>query len=391
MEYIFLTNSAPQNSTLGNQRTNFLIDFFSEIFARFIYFSIVRLNFQEFIDKNVIGKRNLPFFADIEFALAINMLIQNQDFKVLKLVKKLSRAQVVIADNCYVWPLVREAKRLNPALRIIYSSHNIEVQLKEKIAAQENSPVLQTTEYLEFLAQIEKEVLNTADLVFACSDDDSKLQLLSGARECIVIPNGGKLRKIPTPAKEDIHNYLGAEKYALFVASAHRPNIHGFLHGIGLDFGFMPDKTRLVLVGSSAKYIYDRINNSKYQKTFLNKGSRIDYASDKLLAQLYSSASVVILPIYEGGGTNIKTAEAFLNSQSILTTSYALRGYDQRLWTGKSFHIIETRSQFKKGIIANLETTSSKPVTDEVNAFSWEWIRIEYFDIVQKVFQKHGF
>ena len=34
MEYVFLTNSAPQNSTLGNQRTNFLIDFFSEIFAR---------------------------------------------------------------------------------------------------------------------------------------------------------------------------------------------------------------------------------------------------------------------------------------------------------------------------------------------------------------------
>ena len=40
-------------------------------------------------------------------------------------------------------------------------------------------------------------------------------------------------------------------------------------------------------------------------------------------------ADVVMLPIVEGGGTNIKTAEALYNRKPVVTTSFALRGYEQ--------------------------------------------------------------
>jgi glycosyltransferase involved in cell wall biosynthesis len=348
----------------------------------------LRINFYEYLKKEIISSRNLPFAGDIEFALTLEKLIQDSDSKALELAKKLSKAELIILDNCYPWPFVREAKRLNSELRIVYSSHNLEFKMKERISLIQNWPTIETSVYLEFLERIERELLNTAELVLACSDNDRELQILNGARECLVVPNGGKVRKPGSSTLRDIQRYLGCEKYALFVASGHPPNVDGFLNGIGLDFGFMPHETRLVLAGSSANYIAQRIEKSKYLETFLNRGSRIDYASDDLLAQLYRNASVVILPIYEGGGTNIKTAEAFLNSRFVLTTSFALRGFDKRLWEEKSFQVVETQSQFRKGIQSALELPAADFVTNLDSPFSWDWIRNEYFDEVRMLIDK---
>jgi hypothetical protein len=203
-----------------------------------------------------------------------------------------------------------------------------------------------------------------------------------------VIPNGGKIRKPNNAGKDSVLSFLGCEKFALFVASGHPPNVHGFLNGIGIDFGFMPHKSRLVLAGSSARYIFEKIEESKYLETFLNRGSRIDFASDELLAQLYSHASAVILPIYEGGGTNIKTAEAFLNSRFVLSTEFAMRGFDQRLSAEKSFRIIETQSQFKNGIKTALEAPLIDREEESSGAYSWDWIRKEYFDLVRSLIEK---
>jgi hypothetical protein len=51
--------------------------------------------------------------------------------------------------------------------------------------------------------------------------------------------------------------------------------------------------------------------------------------ADVDLASLVSLATVMLLPITLGGGSNLKTAEALLSGNAIVSTSYALRSFEE--------------------------------------------------------------
>jgi hypothetical protein len=275
-------------------------------------------------------------------------------------------------------------------MRIFHISHNAETEMKKKISTMELWPNSQSLEYIAYLHRLEREVLNSSEWTFACSEEDRDSHLEQGAQNCHVIPNAGKLRIPSKNAAKNVSNILGTEKYVLFVASGHPPNVHGFLHGIGIDFGFIPTGAKLLLVGSSVKYILPKILKSKFKETFLVRGASLEYASDTLLADLYSQAAAVVLPIYEGGGSNIKTAEAFLNAQNVLTTSFALRGYDERLWKEKKYTTVNSPEEFKKAMQGAITAYTDKIVPNECEVFTWEWVSNEHQATVEKLVLKLG-
>ena len=47
------------------------------------------------------------------------------------------------------------------------------------------------------------------------------------------------------------------------------------------------------------------------------------------MASLLSIADIIILPITEGGGTNLKTAEAIFSGKNIIASNFSFRGYDE--------------------------------------------------------------
>jgi hypothetical protein len=326
------------------------------------------------------GVYRLPFAGDIEFSKILINKIQRQEKAIMELIQSVSTFNMIIVDNCYVSPIVLEAKKINSSLKLVYISHNQEYKLKTKIARMEKWPTSKAYEYLSSVKEIENQILTESDLIFACSEEDLNGHKKMSSGTCIVVPNGGH-KRISNGKKADLLQFLGCKKFILYVASGHPPNVHGFLEGIGTDFGFMKPDTKLVIVGSSVKYILERIINSPFEETFLKYGGAIDYANDDLLADLYAHSNGVILPIYEGGGTNIKTAEAFLNAKNIITTKYALRGFNTEYWKDRSYSIVKTREDFKHEILnlfreSNFNTNSTLGIQDE--CYSWNWITNHY-------------
>jgi hypothetical protein len=279
---------------------------------------------------------------------------------------------------------------LNPRLQIVYISHNVESEIKYLIGNLEKWPRAASADYVSKVTQSEDKMIQIANTTFCCSEEDRMKLINRGSSKCFVIPNGGQLHPAKSMTAIELQKFLGCDKFVLFVASGHPPNFYGFLSGIGEDFGFLKDGQRLVVVGSAGKYLEAQILKSQFKETFLKRGSILHFAEEKLLGSLYANAHATILPIFEGGGTNIKTAEAFLNSNFVITTEFALRGFDTRLYAESAYQIVSDKRSFKEAILETLMTDQKPQRKINKNYYSWEWVTQAYQILIEQELRKLG-
>jgi polysaccharide biosynthesis protein PslH len=73
----------------------------------------------------------------------------------------------------------------------------------------------------------------------------------------------------------------------------------------------------------------------------------------KDLREVYLRHAVVLAPVFEGGGSNIKVAEALLMGRPVVTTSFGSRGFGD---FGDFIFSYNTAAEFLKGVIALVES-----------------------------------
>jgi hypothetical protein len=77
--------------------------------------------------------------------------------------------------------------------------------------------------------------------------------------------------------------------------------------------------------------------------------------SEDRLVGLLQVADIILLPITEGGGSNLKTAEAIVSEKRVVATEYAFRGFDELKKLSNIF--IATKPQeFREAIMRALQT-----------------------------------
>jgi glycosyltransferase involved in cell wall biosynthesis len=91
----------------------------------------------------------------------------------------------------------------------------------------------------------------------------------------------------------------------------------------------------------------------------------IGESSDSEIAGGIQSSTGIILPIWEGGGSNLKTAQALVSGKYILSTNYAFRGYEQFAST-ESLLLTDDEKSFVK------EMNSPRCSTKNVNRIGVE-------------------
>ena len=71
------------------------------------------------------------------------------------------------------------------------------------------------------------------------------------------------------------------------------------------------------------------------------------------------------MPIWEGGGSNLKTAQALVSGKYILSTNYAFRGYEEFAST-ESLLLTDDAKSFVK------EMNSRRCSTKNINRWVWK-------------------
>lgn len=245
--------------------------------------------------------------------------------KLSQLIKKMD---VVIVSHPWVYPYVKtEIKNLGRKPVLIYDSQNIEYKIKKKL--------LNDTIFGKILVnkvkKIEGKLIKNCDLIFACSDEDSKgFSDLYGVdkKKILVIPNGASVRDIPFPRieeKELMQKHFGFEKKptAIFLASGgYEPNDNAAEY-ICLKIAPLLNDITFVLVGSVCEIILNKYNNQLTQNIKL-----MGVVSKEDKKRLLHASDLALNPMTKGSGTNIKVFDYLAAGLPLVTTPVGARGID---------------------------------------------------------------
>jgi hypothetical protein len=229
--------------------------------------------------------------------------------------------------------------------RIIYSSQNIESNLKADILRDFSSATpVEIKQITREIKAIESLAASKADEVWAVTAGDAEELVQMGATNVIHVPNGTRSKVV-----SEVPDEQNGAQYVLFVASAHPPNLTGFIESIGVDLNFIPPDFYIMCIGSICDLVEQWLVDQGLREVLEDRIVLRNGVSQTELNSYISHAKAIILPITSGGGSNLKTAEALASCQAIIATKKAMRGFE--IWEQTpGVSVVEPGREFRHAI-----------------------------------------
>ncbi|MBV8444680.1 MAG: glycosyltransferase [Candidatus Dormibacteraeota bacterium] len=228
------------------------------------------------------------------------------------------------------------------------------------------------------IESLERDLAQRCDICIAVSDDDAQAHQAMGAGNVIVARNGASRRPSSAASERRWKARIaarGIRHTALFVGSAHPPNWVGFMSTVGTRLGFLAPDTCVLLAGGVADYMHEHFRGRTVdQVTMWRRLWPLGRVTDSDLAALLRVADVILLPITEGGGSNLKTAEAILSGRPVVATDYALRSFED-LMDLPNIHAARTPEEFRAAMLHAFSRPAGQRSAEQVRrseAVLWE-------------------
>lgn len=237
----------------------------------------------------------------------------------------------------------------------IYNSHNLEYDLLKQIYKGENSG-----KHLEYIYQLEKKLIEKADIVFATSNiEKNKFVELYGCEydKMCLAPNGINENTFLRRSTEI------DRKTAFFIGSGHPPNIESVNFIINSVAENCKDVTFIIAGACCNGIISDKPNVKLLGKI-----------TDEEKDRLFNSVDISINPMFTGAGTNLKTLEYLSMGIPMISTDTGVRGIE--LIDNEHF-ILAHKNNFSVKINSllnneNLKSRISEKAREYINRnFNW--------------------
>lgn len=301
------------------------------------------------------------------------------------------RKQIVAMAPDVIWLehpwLYQAAQKAAPVgVKIVYSSHNIEWRLKE--ATLPKNAVYRSL--IEAARDLEVQLVRNAFLTIACTQSDadyfdSVAHDVAGRRRSIVAGNGAEPFVC---SAEDVRNWQRyfEKPYVVFVGSGHPPNASGFWHMMQPGLTFLAPWQQIVVIGSVCDILLQHEPKVGYEEVSRSRLHLVGVRSKREMHAMISASNAVLLPIVEGEGSNLKTAEALESGRPIVATTQAFRGYEEALRAPR-ITIADTPQAFRKAVRLNLDSFSyqSPLIKSQVKRFHW----LEQLNALTKALHSH--
>jgi len=299
-----------------------------------------------------------PYLEDIICGQAIS-----SDQKVRKKFCKLLESfkpDIIQLEQCYAWLGLRELIETTPPLKeksFIYSSQNVEHAMKQDIYSNLLVPNQTSGHFVDLLLNAEKELAEISRLLIVTSDDDRRAFEKFGTHRIVITPNGIYKKVAKRAVVKYWKNRFKREhinKALVFVGSEHILNLQGFNDLVTDGIGFLPPDARIYVVGGVCDLLSEQVLRNTLQDIVLqNRISLLGKLSEDKLAGLICASDIILLPVTQGGGSNLKTAEAILSGKKIVSTSKALRSFERFAQLSR-IAVAEESQAFKSSILQQL-------------------------------------
>lgn len=200
----------------------------------------------------------------------------------------------------------------------IYNAYNCETLLYEQLHPGDNSEPIR-----ELVHADEQRMLEIADLVLYCNDDDLKIfkELAPNATfEAIYTPNG--MESIALPEK-NVRTLRKKPFHAVFMGSGHPPNVRAAEFVAHILAPALPD------------IVFDVIGSCLPAGNYSANVKGHGVIEDATKARILKNADIALNPMAAGSGSNVKVLEYFSYELPVLSTTFGMRGI--RAEAGKDY------------------------------------------------------
>ena len=241
------------------------------------------------------------------------------------------KPQIVVFAELWLYPYLKQLKSYQGYF--IYDAHNIEASLRQELhrSVQGTKSKIKSAFLLTKVRSIESSFVRQVDRVWVCSDDDASLmQNLYGKKSNLqVVPNGIniadyetiRLGNFPLPKNIQITTHT-----MIFTAAfGYKPNAVAaqiLIEQIYPKLQKIYPDCRLLLVG--------RDPTKQMKQAAKNDPGIIVTGKVPDVRPYLAAASVVVVPLLEGGGTRLKILEAFAGGRPVVSTSKGAEGIEAR-------------------------------------------------------------
>jgi hypothetical protein len=272
---------------------------------------------------------------------------------------------VILLEQPYLLPLVRTLKstRAEKNIPLIYSSHNIEAPMKRGIYENFFTPE-SVNQLTQWVSMLETEAIKESIMTFVVSEDDARFtRELKRDGNVLVLPNGHWIPKSNNRDKFWDETLSDTKVNWTFVGSAHPPNIEG-MSNLLRALPLQEEDWRIIIAGSASVAFKGLTEKVPWLLT-VNNPTNDDIDS------LILKSSGMLLPIWSGGGSNLKTAQALLSNRTLVGTEYSFRGFES-FKDEEGVHLVSTAEEF-----ANMLRTYKPPKSVQrrgVESLTWDFI-----------------
>jgi hypothetical protein len=210
---------------------------------------------------------------------------------------------------------------------LIYGSQNIEHELKRAILRQNHVP--EEDEISEAVLSLEQRCAAQASLVVAVTTEDAEVLAGWTSAPLVLAPNGIAPWTSAPERRERWTKQLGSAPFALYIGSAHPPNVQGFCDCFGESLATLSPVQRVIIAGHVSELIPKTPWFEEWKTLNARRTVAVGILSQEDLSALRDLAHVFILPVTAGGGSNLKTAEALYSAKHVVASPLAMRGFEK--------------------------------------------------------------
>lgn len=249
--------------------------------------------------------------------------------------------------------------------KLIYGSQNTEWRLKRDIVLTYQG-LAAAEQSADLVKSVELQAVTKADAIVSVSQVDANWLARKTDRPIILAPNGVKAWQSTPAGRQEARTISQGYRYALFCASAHPPNMTGFFELFSDGFGSLKPDEKLVVAGGASLAIAGdpRVHRSA---KLAERTTTAGMVSQACLEGLLDQASCIVLPITQGSGTNLKTAEALWSGKHIVATTVAMRGFEHFMHA-PGVHIADDPAYFKQALRSAMSAAPIKHSPEDLLA-----------------------
>ena len=278
---------------------------------------------------------------------------------------------LIHAETFYVMPHIPKTD-----IPILLVEQTIEYLVYKHFADKFRIPFIKHMLYLDVwkMRFWELKYWQKAKKIAAMSQDDKKSMLFQHSNlDVDIVPNGVDSeffsKKVTEKSNEPIILYLGN-----FTWLQNREAVNILVSKIWPQIKDKIPNCKLWIVGKDAKDFFSRLQSDDI---------RVEEVAD--VRSAYQKASLLVAPIYGGGGTRYKNLEAFASGLPVVTTSIGIEGIDVK--DGQELLIRDKYSDIADGAIELINNPKLyKEIAENAKRlvkekYSWEPIAEKLSDI----------